>query len=101
VLSAQFFGLDSGEVVFEEIAKWRFLEELMHGVLEGDHILEMNMAIMVIGICALINIRLGLASDLLDILIAQIFQDVFEGMFDGDNFFRFGHDVLYQIMIRQ
>jgi hypothetical protein len=34
-------------------------------------------------------------------LIAQIFEDIFESVFDGDNFFRFGHDVLYQIMIRR
>jgi hypothetical protein len=45
----------------------------LHGLLEGYNILEMNMTIMVIGVCALIYIRLGLTSDLLDILVTEVF----------------------------
>jgi hypothetical protein len=101
MFAARLLGLDGGEVIFEEITERSFLEELMHGMLESNDILKVNMAIMVIRIGALINIRFRLTGDLLDILIAQIFEDVFEGVFDGDYFFRFGHDVLYQIMIRR
>jgi hypothetical protein len=45
----------------------------LHGLLEGYDILEMNMTVMVIGVCALIYIRLGLARDLLDILVTEVF----------------------------
>jgi hypothetical protein len=61
-------------------------------LLESYDILEMNMTVMVIGVCTLIYIRLGLARDLLDILVAEVFEDLFESMFDGDNFFSFRHD---------
>ena len=63
-------------------------------VLESNDVLKVNMAIMVIRIRTLINIRFGFACNLLDVLIAQIFEDIFEGVFDGDNFFCFGHDLL-------
>ena len=70
VLAARLLGLDGGEVVFEEITKRSFLEELMHGALESNDILKMNMAIMIIGVRTLINIRFGFACNLLDVLIA-------------------------------